>query len=722
MTEGFTSVGLGGGGAMFVPAISPHNSNLLFVGCDMGGMYRSADGGETWTMIDKRHLRGAFRCPVAFHPRDAKVVYAPANDSLKISADQGVTWTVLCADPPWGSAPCTAFEVDEDDVELMFAGSSAGAYRSVDGGRTWSLCGGMSGSVVGIAVIPAAASGRRRCLIATPAGVFRSVDDGSTWHRSDAGLPFREVRALAAGANGESGKFILYVTLPGRSVTGGIWRSVDEGRSWQAANSQAEIRSPSTRHDRASELLEYERIQTARRSAEVVYVTVRKANHVAVHRSDDAGATWRPVVDGEPGVGAGRNLAAGWIVADRVWLGWSGASCGFAVSRSDPNHAVFTNEGEFYRTTNGGASWTPVYSRIVNDPVAEPIQRSRSTGLDVTSSWQFSIDPHDSARAYICYTDIGLARSLDRGATWSHAVGGMPWSNTVYQIAFDPSVPGLIYAACSTQHDIGHWTNIDGACGEGGVCMSRDWGATWTPIGIGLPNTPATSLVLDPRSSPSARSLHVTQYGAGVYSSIDSGETWQPSMMQPGFAGNRHVYRLKLCRDGTLYCTITGCRQGHKFPIPGGLYRSRDGGRSWTALTANMELRWPGDVDTLPDDSRTIYLGAASVPGYEQGGVYKSIDDGKNWHCVLGEDRLPKELCTYAHALFVTVDPLRPATVYAGVTTHGLFVSHDAGASWQEVPGIPFTGCQRVAFDPTDRDVLWVTTFGGGIWQGPAPR
>jgi len=283
-------------------------------------------------------------------------------------------------------------------------------------------------------------------------------------------------------------------------------------------------------------------------------------------------------------------------------------------------------------------------------------------------------------------------------------------------------VPGLLYAACSTQHDIPHWTNIEEACGQGGVCVSRDWGATWAPIGTGLPNAPATSIVLDPHSSPSARTLHVTQYGVGVYTSTDGGATWQPSAAGLGCAENRHVYRLKLCGDGTLYCTIAGRREQRRFPIPGGLYRSRDGGRTWTELTANMGLLWPGDVDTPPDDSRTIYLGAASAPGYSQGGVYKSVDDGKTWCCALGEEQLPEALCTYAHALFVTVDPLRPATVYVGVTTHGLFVSHDAGASWQEVPGIPFAGCQRVAFDPADPAVLWVTTFGGGVWKGTAPR
>jgi photosystem II stability/assembly factor-like uncharacterized protein len=560
------------------------------------------------------------------------------------------------------------------------------------------------------------APGRHSCLIATSEGIFRSDERGGLWQRSDTGLPSRKVRALAAGAASDSRQFIAYVTLPS-----GIYRSTDEGRSWQrATDAGVGAHSSSTPHDRATELPKYERIQTARCCAEIVYVRVRRAGQIAIHRSDDAGTTWRAVVDGEPG--AGRNITAGWIAAERVWGRWSGASWGFTVSRRDPNHALFTNDGEIYRTTDGGGAWTPVYSRLFSDPVGGAHPHSRSIGLEVTAAWQFALDPHDSSRAYICYSDIGFARSLDSAQTWSHATRGMPWANTVYQVAFDPAVPGLLYAACADQHGIPHWTDIDGTHGGGGVCVSRDWGATWAPIGTGLPNAPATSIVLDPRSPPAARTLHVTQFGVGVYTSTDGGATWQPNSAGLGGAENRHVHRLKLCGDGTLYCTITGRREGLRFPVPGGLYRSRDGGRSWTELAANLGLRWPGDVDTAPDDSRTIYLGAASAPGYPQGGVYKSVDDGMTWRCMLSEEQFPQALCTYAHALFVTVDPSRPATVYAGATKHGLFVSHNAGTSWQEVPGIPFTACQRVAFDPADPAALWVATFGGGVWRGSAPR
>jgi hypothetical protein len=710
----FTPVGLGGGGAMVAPAISPHDPSLLFVASDMGGVYRSTDGGGSWTMIDKRQLRDAGGCPVVFHPRDARVVWAAAKDSFKRSDDAGATWTALCTDAPWRRT-CTALAIAEEDVDLLLAGGNEAAYRSVDGGRTWAVCTGVAGKVAGVAVLPRDATADRvTCLVATSAGVFRSEDRGATWTRSDAGLPAREVRALAAGVSAGAGTSIAYVTVANGSAAaragGGVWRSNDRGTSWQRAGLAL----------RGRPAPEYERIQTARACAETVYVTARNGHHVAVHRSDDAGTTWRAALDGEPGVGAGGNVTPGWMATERVWRAWGGASWGFAISPSDPRRAVFTNEGELYRTSDGGTTWSQAYAAGAGG--GGDARGSRSIGLEVTSAWQLAVDPHDPARAYICYTDIGFARSVDRGATWRHATRGMPWSNTVYQLAFDPAVPGLLYAACSTLHDIPHWLSIDGTGGAGGVCASRDWGATWAPLGAGLPNLPATSIVLDPRSPPGARTLHVTQYGAGVYTSTDGGASWRPTAPLPGCESNRHVYRLRLCDDGTLYCTVTARRDAYEFAACGGLYRSRDGGRSWVDLTAALGLRWPGDVDTPPHDSTTIYLGVASAPGHTQGGVYKSVDDGVTWRHVLREDELPQALCAYAHAHFVTVDPRRPSTVYLGAITHGLFVSHDGGESWREVAGIPFTGCQRVAFDPADPAALWVTTFGAGVWKGAAPR
>ena len=62
-------------------------------------------------------------------------------------------------------------------------------------------------------------------------------------------------------------------------------------------------------------------------------------------------------------------------------------------------------------------------------------------GLVVTTTWNYYIDPHEPTRHYICYTDIGFARSEDRGKSWLYATAGSPWKNTFYDLAFDPDTP-----------------------------------------------------------------------------------------------------------------------------------------------------------------------------------------------------------------------------------------------------------------------------------------
>ncbi|HEV2989376.1 MAG TPA: hypothetical protein VG759_13110, partial [Candidatus Angelobacter sp.] len=63
-----TSVGLGGGGSTYAPVVAPYNSNIIFVSCDMTGLYRSTDGGQHWTMMDERKVQGNTRFSVAFDP------------------------------------------------------------------------------------------------------------------------------------------------------------------------------------------------------------------------------------------------------------------------------------------------------------------------------------------------------------------------------------------------------------------------------------------------------------------------------------------------------------------------------------------------------------------------------------------------------------------------------------------------------------------------------
>ena len=731
-TPPFVPVGPGGGGALIVPSISPHDPNFLFVACDMGGVYRSSNGGATWTMIDKRQLHDVSG-PVVWHPAFGGWVYAGGAGSLRMSKDAGITWKPLCPNQPWGGEPVTAFDIDEADPKIMFAGTSFGVYRSLDGGKAWEACVGVRGRVLGVFIDPTTPPASRILVAGTTEGVFRSTNSGSIWHDSVGGLPSRNVRAFCGAGNAQSGKVAYYVTVPSRAVKGrfegGVFRSLDHGTTWQTAMG-AGINLNISRADAwgAGEIAQYGWIAASRAAPYTVYVTAAGTgywppNHTTLYRTDDGGATWRAIAFGDPrGAASGikANIVPGWITADHVWAWWNGAGGGVAVDDQYPDHAVFTNDGELYQTRDGGGAWTQGYSRPT-DP-ANPWKEDAgwtTTGLDVTSCWDVAFDPHRPSRVLVGYTDIGVAASDDDGATWRYAVDGSPWRNTFYQLAFDPEIPELVWAACSDQHDIPHWSNIEGAKGSGGVASSRDGGMTWTASGRGLPDAPVTSVVVDPRSPKAARAIYAASFGQGVFRSDDGGRSWAATPGQPGREGNRHVYRLVLHPDGSVFCTVTGRRKDTTFPVPGGLWRSRDRGATWEDLTAALLPRWPGDAVVHPGDPNVIYLGLSSTPGRSDGGIYRTADGGRSWKKVLGEETLPLDLMSYAHALFLSMDPKAPDTVYAGITTHGLFVTKNAGKTWTEVSGIPFAGCQRAAFGPSGD--LWVTTFGGGVWRGPAP-
>ncbi len=86
----WTVVGPGGGGSQYLPTISPHDSNVVLVGCDMTGAYLTKDGGHSWRMFNLRGTPHLF----AFDPVNPKVMYA-ATIGLWRSRDAGDTWELV---------------------------------------------------------------------------------------------------------------------------------------------------------------------------------------------------------------------------------------------------------------------------------------------------------------------------------------------------------------------------------------------------------------------------------------------------------------------------------------------------------------------------------------------------------------------------------------------------------------------------------------------------
>jgi len=176
------------------------------------------------------------------------------------------------------------------------------------------------------------------------------------------------------------------------------------------------------------------------------------------------------------------------------------------------------------------------------------------------------------------------------------------------------------------------------------------------------------------------------------------------------------VYRLILHKDGTLFALITAKRQNGAFLKEGaGLYRSRDGGENWECMTTSVVLLWPKDFGVHPQTSEIVFVGAADAGGKEQGGLYRTTDGGASWR------RVAREGSEHFGAYF---DPRRPNWVYATLTEGApgpsLWLSTDGGDNWQALDSFPFANTQRVEFDPADPDTVYVTTFGGSVFQGRA--
>jgi hypothetical protein len=250
---------------------------------------------------------------------------------------------------------------------------------------------------------------------------------------------------------------------------------------------------------------------------------------------------------------------------------------------------VILVRNEPHLTHDGGVTWFGGHTYPAPGQKTGPRSAWVCNGLVVTTAWHFYIDPFEPNRQYICYTDIGLARSTDAGQSWIWwgPKSWSPWRNTCYEMAFDPETPGKIWGAFSDVHDIPNDNIVSERHGHqlhGGVCLSTDFGVSWKSQTEGLPRKPVTSIVLDPTSPKNARTLYAGVFDEGVFKSTDDGKTWTLKKTGLGHPDNMRVYRVILHHDGTLFAIICAKRPASGQPLMPegtGLYRSKDGAETW---------------------------------------------------------------------------------------------------------------------------------------------
>jgi photosystem II stability/assembly factor-like uncharacterized protein len=325
-------------------------------------------------------------------------------------------------------------------------------------------------------------------------------------------------------------------------------------------------------------------------------------------------------------------------------------------------------DGGLYKSSNGGSSWTVISSGI-------PFPRIKA----------IAIDPVQSGTLYVAnfYNRLtgegGIFKSLNGGQTWVPILTGFFGSLVV-----DPGNPSIVYA--------GRRTVFQGDTGT--VVKSTDGGASWSTLPI---TGDVYAVVLDPLDPGR---LYAGLDGAGVFRTLNAGESWSPS--STGLT-NVFVRVMVINPAGELFAGSWG----------GGVFRSINSASTWTAVNSDVGPLSLYVEALATANAVTVYRGSRIGRT-----VLKSEDSGESW--ALLSVRLAN-----ANVTALALDPGNPAVIYAGTSQNGdevVFKSTNGGMSWTSASeGIPSgVAVHAMAVDPFDSLVVYAdhykSTNGGVSW------
>jgi photosystem II stability/assembly factor-like uncharacterized protein len=661
-------------------ALAPSDPNVVYVGTgeannsrstyNGNGMYKSTDGGATWSSIGLPNAGRIGR--IVVHPRNKDVVLVAVSGNLYSenpdrgvyrSTDGGKTWSKTLAHTVEGRA-VGAIDVamDPSDPNVVYAAT----YDKVR--KPWSFAEGGPGSAI-----------------------FKSTDGGATWSRLTNGLPTGLIGRIGLSIARNAPKTVYAVIENANARTGD---ATERARRMAQGFGDGSI---------GDEL----------------------------YRSDDAGATWTKVAPPEAPAGAGGRGAAGAGPAGGGRGGWTGGNPPYYYGqiRVDPNdkeHVYLLSVGVSH-TTDGGKTWsTPFgfggdnHALWINPTNSDHMILGHDHGMGVTfdagRTWlspdnkplaQFYAIGYDMARPYNVYGGIQDNGSQKGPSTmknggpipfeaWYRVGGGDGFYNVVDPVdgrwLYNESQFGAIQRMDLTT---GQSRSIRYTRPQGQETLRWNW---MSPIVLS-PHDPSTVF-----------------HGANVLlRSTNRGDSW--TEISPDLTKN-----LPERRGGTgniQYATITTMDES---PIVQGLYwvgtddgnvqLSRNGGREWTELSAKLpghQGQWISRVIASNHEAGTAYVTAT---GYRTDDatpyVWKTTDFGATWTSIAGN--LPKEPINV-----IREDRKNPNLLFVG-TDLGLYGTLDGGKTWHRMKnGMTTNPVHDLHIHPREQELL-VGTHGRGIY------
>lgn len=673
-------------------AINPNDGNVIYQGTAGGGVWRTRDGGATWTPIfDRQNSLGIGEpSAIAIDPADTSIIYVgtssrvtpQAQAGLYKSTDGGASCIRVGSGYPAGNVGnATQFVnqainviiVDPSNSQTLYLSSSSGVFRSTDGGQNWTLGVGSNGDARSLVLDRSSPAGARILYAGiTNRGVFRSNDGGQNWVQilgpatpqvvaavgGTLGAGFSKVvvdLAPPASPPNAAGVQVIYVALSGRGGAPdpvGLFLSTDQGANWTQRGAAG---MPGNTQGGYSFHMAVDPASPGDGANDRIFVGC-----VGQGRSTDSGANFTGLAGLHPDTHA-------WAF--------------FRQPSPTPSVVYCGNDGGIYRSTDGGTTWVAL----------------NGGGLQTGLFYNLAVKPDATASVSLgSLQDNGLQTTAGAASPgWNSPQGGDGWD-----VAFDGGTAGRAYGTS------GFWNPAP--CTR--VWRTNDDGASWptevTPWGTA---TDAGCYLAPITCDPSAAGIVYASGNQNLWQSQDAGNNWRNIGAFPGNAsvapsnGNNVVVAV----GSQVFVTTNALAATVGLP----------NGVTFTNITRNLPARNVQRAAFDPNDPTVIYavLGGFNGGPGQTGHVFRTTVAGTAW-----QDISPALDVPFGGLALDGADT--PTSIYVG-TDLGVLRSVDDGASWTvlddiHLPRAPVTDLVL----SRQGGMLRAATYGRGVFEFRRPN